>query len=64
LGYYYDLSFNSFLYPNVKDTRRLFGFLFELIFKGEEDQDGVGKQAAQQPSNQFDVLVKRRLAQW
>ena len=37
LGYFYDVSFNVFLYPSVKETRRLLGFLFEFIFKGEEE---------------------------
>mmetsp|Transcript_31159 Transcript_31159/g.23160 ORF Transcript_31159/g.23160 Transcript_31159/m.23160 type:complete len:143 (+) Transcript_31159:223-651(+) len=60
LGYYYDLSFNSFLYPNAKDTRRLFSFLFEFIFKHEEEQDPKEKA----PTNKFDVLLKRRLAKW
>jgi len=32
LGYNYDLSFNAFLYPNVKDSRRLLGYLFEIMF--------------------------------
>lgn len=58
----YDLSFNAFLYPNVKDTRRLFGFLFEFLFKREEDQEG--SKGNQLPSNQFEVILKRRLAKW
>jgi Protein of unknown function (DUF812) len=32
LGYSYDLSFNAFLYPNIKDTRRLLSYLFDIIF--------------------------------
>lgn len=52
LGYFYDLSFNAFLYPQVKETRRLLGFLFEFIFKGEEEQDQMaGGGNKQQPSN-------------
>jgi predicted RNA-binding protein with PIN domain len=35
LGYSYDLSFNAFLYPNVKDTRRLLSYLFDIIFQSE-----------------------------
>ena len=66
LGYFYDVSFNVFLYPSVKETRRLLGFLFEFIFKGEEEQEqlaggGAGKQ---QPSNEFEVLLRRRLNKW
>ena len=67
LGYYYDISFNVFLYPSVKETRKLLGFLFEFIFKGEEEQSqAAGGSAAgkQQPSNSFDVLLKRRLNKW
>jgi hypothetical protein len=69
LGYFYDISFNVFLYPSVKETRRLLGFLFEFIFKGEEEQEqlaggsgGAGGKSA--PSNEFDVLLKRRLTKW
>eukprot|EP00347_Sterkiella_histriomuscorum_P009969 403339184 len=60
LGYYHDLSFNAFLYPNPKETRKLLGFLFEFIFKSEDDGDAK----AAQPSNEFEVLLKRRLAKW
>ncbi len=60
LGYYHDLSFNAFLYPNPKDTRKLLGFLFEFIFKSEDDSDAK----AQAPSNEFEVLVKRRMQKW
>ena len=45
LGYYYDTSFNVFLYPSVKETRHLLGFLFEFIFKGEEEQEQMGGNA-------------------
>jgi len=61
LGYYYDLSFNAFLYPNPKDTRRLLSFLLEFISKNEEE--GKHDQQAA-PSQQFDVLLKRRLQAW
>ncbi|CDW88196.1 UNKNOWN [Stylonychia lemnae] len=60
LGYYHDLSFNAFLYPNPKDTRKLLGFLFEFIFKAEDDQDNKNNQ----PTNEFEVLLKRRLGKW
>lgn len=36
LGYFYDFSFNSFLHPNLKDTRRILGFLFGIMFKDEQ----------------------------
>jgi hypothetical protein len=59
------LSYNSFLSPNVKDTRRLFGFLFEFIFKSEDDIAGKkGDNRNQLPSNEFEVLLKRRLHKW
>ena len=35
LGYVYDISFDSFLFPSVKETRKLLGFLFEFIFNRE-----------------------------
>jgi hypothetical protein len=56
------LSFNAFLYPNPKDTRRILSFLFEFIFKGEDDHGGADK--AVQPTNEFETLVKRRLQKW
>lgn len=68
LGYFYDTSFNVFLYPSVKETRHLLGFLFEFIFKGEEEAEqraggsAAGGKAA--PSNEFEVLLKRRLGKW
>mmetsp|Transcript_14564 Transcript_14564/g.22612 ORF Transcript_14564/g.22612 Transcript_14564/m.22612 type:complete len:132 (+) Transcript_14564:232-627(+) len=55
LDYYNDISFNSFLFPNVKDTRKILSFLFEIMFKDEEDPD------KNQPTNTFEVLLKRRL---
>lgn len=61
LGYFYDISFNVFLSPSVKETRKVLGFLFDFIFKGEEEQDQPSKV---QPSNEFDVLLKRRLQKW
>jgi hypothetical protein len=68
LGYYYDVSFNVFLYPSVKETRHLLGFLFEFIFKGEEEQEqlGGGNNGGNkaQPTNEFEVLLKRRLGKW
>ena len=62
LGYFHDLSFNAFLYPNPKDTRKLLGFLFEFIFKTEDDQDQA--KGGNLPSNSFEVLLKRRLTKW
>jgi len=61
LGYFHDLSFNAFLYPNIKDTRLLLGFLFEYIFKSEDDS-GASKQA--RPTNEMETLVRRRFAGW
>ena len=39
LDYYNDISFNSFLFPNSKDTRKILGFLFEIIFQDDENDD-------------------------
>lgn len=39
LNYFDDLSFNVFMNPNLKTTRKLLSFLFEFIFKGEEQDD-------------------------
>ena len=44
LGYFYDLSFNVFLFPNKKETRKLLGFLFEIIFREENSQDDKKKR--------------------
>ena len=48
----------------MKDTRRLFGFLFEFIFKSEEDLEGKKGGRSQLPSNEFEVLLKRRMLRW
>ena len=64
LGYFYDISFNVFLSPSVKETRKVLGFLFDFIFKGEDEQDQMGGSSKAQPSNEFDVLLKRRLGKW
>ena len=55
LDYYHDISFNSFLFPNVKDSRKILSFLFEIMFKDDGDDD------KKQPSNTYEVLLKRRL---
>jgi len=60
LGYYHDMSFNAFLYPNPKDTRKLLGFLFEFIFKTEDDGEGKGHEL----SNEWETQVQRRLMKW
>ena len=57
LEYLHDLSFNSFLYPNIKDTRRLLSFLFEFLFKGEgESSVGQAKAEQERPTNEQKVL--------
>jgi len=56
LDYYADISFNSFLFPNVKDTRKILAFLFEIMFK-DDDAD----EQNQGPTNTYEVLFKRRL---
>ena len=48
LGYFYDVSFTTFTNPTVKETRKLLGFFFELIFK-EADDGGAGKNT--RPTN-------------
>ena len=58
LGYYHDMSFNAFLYPNPKDTRKLLGFLFEFIFKSEDEGE------RHEASNEWEAQVQRRLAKW
>lgn len=62
LGYFYNLSFNVFLFPNKKETRQLLGFLFELIFREENASQAKKKQ--ERPTNQLEQLVKRRLTKW
>ena len=39
LDYYNDISFNSFLFPNVKDTRKILAFLFEIMFKDDDEDE-------------------------
>jgi hypothetical protein len=46
LGYFYDISFNVFLSPTVKETRRVLGFLFDFIFKGEEEAEQLANGGA------------------
>jgi len=58
LDYYHDISFNSFLFPNVKDTRKILAFLFEIMFKEDETE------AQNQPSDTFEVSFKRRLVKF
>jgi len=64
LEYLHDLSFNSFLYPNIKDTRRLLGFLFEFLFKGEDRTANQAKVEQERPTNEQKVLQLRRLQRW
>jgi hypothetical protein len=60
LGYFYDLSFDSFLSPNTKDTSRILSYLLELIFKTEEGE-GKNQKAQAAPTNEYEVLLRRRL---
>lgn len=53
-----------FLSPSVKETRKLLGFLFDFIFKGEDEAGAASGQGSKQPTNEFDVLLKRRLGKW
>ena len=62
MGYFYNLSFNVFLFPNKKETRQLFGFLFEIVFKEENAAGAKNKQ--QRPTNQLETIIKRRLTKW
>lgn len=59
LDYYNDLSFNMFLFPNVKDTRKILAFLFEIMFKDEESEADKS-----QPTNTYEILWKRRMAKF
>ena len=60
LDYYNDISFNSFLFPNKKDTRKILAFLFEIMFKDDENEDEKNKQ----PTNTYEVIFKRRLTKF
>ena len=62
LDYYQDISFNAFLYPDVKTTRKLLSFMFEFIFKNEASNGP--KQQEAMPTNEFEQLIKRRLMKW
>jgi len=56
LDYYNDLTTNMFLFPNVKDCRKILSFLFEIMYKDDNNDD-----AKNQPTNEYEVLWKRRL---
>ena len=62
LGFSGDITLNSFLYPNTKDTRKLLSFLFDLIFQGEGDKGP--QQKTQRPTNEYREIIKRRMQQW
>ena len=55
LDYYNELSFNMFLFPNVKDMRKILAFLFEIMYKDEQEEKTT------QPTNTTEVLLQRRL---
>lgn len=55
IDYYNDLSFNMFLFPNIKDTRKILAFLFEIMFKDDEDE------AKNAPTNTYEARLKKRL---
>ena len=56
LDYYNDISFNSFLFPNPKDTRKILAFLFEIMFKDDEDAEDK-----KQPTNTYELRYKKRM---
>lgn len=60
LEYYADISFNSFLFPNIKDTRKILGFLFEIMFKDDEEEQQAKRQQ-EQPTNTFEARLTKRL---
>lgn len=62
LGYFYNLSINVFLFPNKKETRQLFGFLFEIIFRDENAS--AAQKSKERPTNHLEVMIKRRLGKW
>lgn len=69
LGFYYDINFNHFFYPNLHQVRRILGFLFEYISKKEEEnalaaRGEDGDFGADGEENNFEFLVKRRLKTW
>ena len=45
-----------FLFPNVKDVRKILAFLFDIMFRNDIDDTET-----KQPTNTQEVLVKRRL---
>ena len=55
LDYYNELSFNIFLFPTVKDIRKILAFLFEIMFKEDEDE------SKNQPQNTFEARLNKRL---
>ena len=59
LGYFYDINFTTFTNPEVKETRKLLGFFFELIFK-----DADNGQSETKPANQMEQILNRRITKF
>ena len=69
LGYYKEVNFNHFFYPNILHTRSILSFLFEFISKKEEEaQMAAAGEAStfndQRDETSFGFLAKRALDQW
>ncbi|CAI2361871.1 unnamed protein product [Moneuplotes crassus] len=69
LGFYYDVNFNHFFYPNIHQIRRILGFLFEYISKKEEEialaaRGEAGEFGADGEENNYEFMTKRRLKKW
>jgi len=47
---------NMFLFPNVKDCRKILSFLFEIMYKDDGNDEDKN-----QPTNTTEVLWQRRL---
>ena len=56
------MSFNAFLYPKEKETRRILSYLFEIISKQEEEK--ANEEGADEEKSMFQFLLKQRMQRW
>lgn len=69
LGYYKEINFNHFFYPNVNQIRNILGYLFEYISKKEEQAQIAANGGSagfddQKDEANFEFLLKRSLETW
>ena len=67
LGFYYDVNFNHFFYPNINQIRKILGFLLVYQSKKEEEiqmgEKGEFGGDGEEKDN-FEFLLKKRIEKW